>query len=70
MIEWAHAKLVQLVKDLMEERKIDQEIDFKILRGERQDLTRREQESGGVQQVSEGIQRAAQRMTRKLTRTD
>jgi hypothetical protein len=69
LIEWAHAKLVQLVKHLMEERKIDQEVDFKILRGERQGLTRREQASGGVQQAGEGIQQAAQRVTRKLMRT-
>jgi hypothetical protein len=69
LIEWAHAKLVQLVKHLMEERQIDQEIDFKILRGERQNLTRREQAGGGIQQASEGIQQAAQRVTRKLTRT-
>jgi hypothetical protein len=62
LIEWAHAKLIQLVKRLMEERKIDQEVDFTILRGERQNLTRHEQ--GG-----EGIQQAARRVGRKLVRT-
>ena len=62
LIEWTHTKLVQLVKRLMEEHNIDQEIDFTILRGERQDLTRPEQ-------TSEGIQQAARRVTRKLVRT-
>jgi hypothetical protein len=61
LIEWAHAKLVQLVKRLMEEREIDQEIDFQILRGDRQDLTK-------PQRTGEGIQQAAQRITRKLVR--
>lgn len=61
LIEWTHTKLVQLVKRLMEERKIDQEIDFTILRGGRQDLTKPEQ-------TGEGIQQAARRVTRKLVR--
>jgi hypothetical protein len=63
LTEWTHAKLVQLVKRLMEERKIDQEIDFKILRGERQNLTTSEQ-------AGEGIQQAARRVTRKLVRME
>jgi hypothetical protein len=62
LIEWAHAKLVQLVKRLMEEREIDQEIDFTIIRGGRQDLTQPEQ-------AGEGIQQVARRVTRKLVRT-
>jgi hypothetical protein len=61
LIEWTHMKLVQLVKRLMEERNIDQEIDFTILRGERQDLTR-------SQQTGEGIQQAARQDKRKLKR--
>jgi len=32
LVEWTHAKLVRLVQRRMEERKIDQEIDFKSLR--------------------------------------
>ena len=39
LIEWAHAQIVQVLKQFMAERKIDQEIDFTILRGERQQLT-------------------------------
>lgn len=38
LTEWVHAQLVRLVKQVMDERKIDQEIDFKILRGDRQHL--------------------------------
>jgi len=62
LVEWTHAKLVRLVKRLMEERKIDQEIDFKILRGERQSLTK-------PQQTGQGAQQAAQQAARKLVRT-
>ena len=75
LIEWAHAKLVQLVKRLMEERQIDQEIDFTILRGDRQDLTRSAPSGRGDRQnptrtapAGEGIQQAARRVTRKLVR--
>src|SRR5262245_28961486 len=39
LVEWTHAKIVQILKQLMAERKIEQEVDFKILRGERQRLT-------------------------------
>jgi hypothetical protein len=39
VMEWIHAKFIQILKKLMDERKIDQEIDFQILRGERKDLT-------------------------------
>ena len=35
LAEWTHARIVQLVQRLMEERRIDQEIDFRIIRGER-----------------------------------
>jgi len=38
LIEWAHAQLVRIVKNYMAERRIDQEIDFKITRGERQGI--------------------------------
>jgi len=36
--EWTHAQLVRLLTELIAERKIDQEIDFTIVRGERQGL--------------------------------
>ena len=39
LMEWTHAQLVKLAKDFISELKIDQEIDFKILRGDRQGIT-------------------------------
>jgi hypothetical protein len=51
VMEWTHAKLTQFVKDLMEERKIDQEIDFKILRGERQKLSAARESEGAGKKV-------------------
>jgi hypothetical protein len=33
--EWTHAQITQVLKQYMKEKKIDQEIDFKIIRGER-----------------------------------
>lgn len=39
IMEWTHAQMVKLAKDFMSELKIDQEIDFKILRGDRQGIT-------------------------------
>jgi hypothetical protein len=44
LTEWVHARVVQVVKQVMAEHKLDQDIDFKILRGERQGLLR-DQES-------------------------
>jgi len=45
LMEWTHAQLVQVLKKLIAERQIDQEIDFRIVRGDRQGLTR-ESETG------------------------
>jgi hypothetical protein len=53
--EWIHARLVQLVQRLMDEREIDQEIDFKIIRGDRASATR----SDGEQQPAARGARAA-----------
>jgi len=39
LMEWTHAQIVMISKDFIKELSIDQEIDFKILRGERQGLT-------------------------------
>ena len=38
LTEWTHAQLVSLPRQLMKELQIDQEIDFKIIRGERSAL--------------------------------
>lgn len=40
LTEWTHSRFVQLIKQVMAEHSLDQEIDFKILRGERQSLLR------------------------------
>ncbi len=55
VMEWTHAKLTKFVKDLMEERKIDQEIDFKILRGERQKLSAPSESGGSGKKVGGGL---------------
>jgi hypothetical protein len=56
LIEWTHAQLTKLVRELMEERKIDQEIDFKIQRGERQHLTG-EERAQQVKEKARGLRR-------------
>jgi hypothetical protein len=38
LIEWIHAAVTNVTKRILDEYKIDQEIDFKILRGERQSV--------------------------------
>jgi hypothetical protein len=40
LTEWVHSRVVQVLKQIMAEHKLDQEIDFKIVRGERQSLLR------------------------------
>jgi hypothetical protein len=40
LLEWTHAQVTKVVKQYTEERKIDQEIDFTIIRGDRQYTTR------------------------------
>lgn len=45
LMEWVHVKLVKSLKELMAEHKIEQEVDFKILRGERQNLTQSMQQT-------------------------
>lgn len=40
LTEWVHSRIVQVLKQVMAEHKLDQEIDFKIVRGERQSLLR------------------------------
>lgn len=64
LLEWTHAKLVQLVRRMMEERKIDQEVDFTILRGQRQGLTEHRKEG-----VGDAAQNAARQLKQKLLRT-
>ena len=47
LIEWAHLQLERIVKAYLAHRQIDQEIDFKILRGDRQNLTTSETADSG-----------------------
>jgi len=42
LIEWVHAAITKITKKVLAEYKIDQEIDFKILRGERQGVAGRQ----------------------------
>ena len=44
LTEWIHAQNVSLIKQIMAELQIDQEIDFKIVRGERGQLEAQEKE--------------------------
>jgi len=41
LMEWTHAQIVKLLKQLIAEREIDQEIDFKIQRAERENVVAR-----------------------------
>jgi hypothetical protein len=40
LIEWVHIRVTHLVRQILQEYKLDQQIDFKIVRGERQSLLR------------------------------
>jgi hypothetical protein len=39
LAEWTHAQIVQVLKKYLREKQIDQEIDFSIIRGQRQELS-------------------------------
>jgi hypothetical protein len=53
LTEWTHAQLVALTKQLMKELQIDQEIDFKIVRGERRGLE--QEQKTEVPNTSQGL---------------
>jgi hypothetical protein len=44
LTEWTHSRVVQVVKQIMAERRLDQEIDFKIVRGQRQSLVNNQEQ--------------------------
>jgi hypothetical protein len=44
LIEWTHAQVTQAVRRYLKEREIDQEIDFTIIRGDRQAASQSEEE--------------------------
>jgi phosphoglycolate phosphatase-like HAD superfamily hydrolase len=57
LLEWTHAKLSKLVRELMEEQRIDQEVDFKVLRSERRSLTDAGEESTNTGEAASGVKR-------------
>ena len=52
LIEWTHARMTELVKILLEEYKIDQEIDFKIQRAERPGISEADNQDEGTRRRS------------------
>jgi hypothetical protein len=62
LTEWTHARVVQLVQRLMAERKIDQEIDFRIIRGDRPS-------TGETEKPTDQIRRGVGQLGRRLVRT-
>jgi hypothetical protein len=62
LAEWTHARIVKLVQRLMSEQKIDQEIDFKIIRGDRPP-------TGETRKPSEQIKRGLGQLGGGLVRT-
>lgn len=42
LLEWTHAQMMKVIKHYVRERQIDQEIDFTIIRGDRQTVTRQD----------------------------
>ena len=62
LMEWTHAQLVKLLKQLLDEKKIDQEIDFKIQRAERGAVVRSGEasaEGGAAGKIRKAFQRTA-----------
>jgi hypothetical protein len=64
--EWIHAQLVTVLQRLIKERQIDQEIDFKIIRGNRDDFNRNR--GGGTSGGHHGARSAAKRLGARLSR--
>jgi len=63
LMEWVHAQVVKLLKQLVHEKKIDQEIDFKIQRAERKQVidsgSATSSEGSAVSKVRKAFQRTA-----------
>lgn len=47
LLEWTHAQVTQVLKQYLRERQIDQEIDFAIIRGDRQRASRVDEKRAG-----------------------
>lgn len=61
LMEWTHAQIVKLLKRLGEEKKIDQEIDFKIQRAERRDVAASGAAEASDTSVASKVRKAFQR---------
>jgi hypothetical protein len=61
LMEWTHAQIVQLLKQLIAEKKIDQEIDFKIQRAERQQVVASGAAAAGDGGIAGKVRKAFQR---------
>lgn len=61
LMEWTHAQIVKLLKEMIAEKKIDQEIDFKIQRGERQQVAASGAATAAGGGVASKVRRAFQR---------
>ena len=67
--EWTHTRLVNVLRRLVAEHKIDQEIDFQIMRGERQSLLKTEGTPDRTRGSSGGRAWAAGGPAPRLSRT-
>lgn len=62
LAEWTHARLVKLLRELMEEHEVEQEVDFKIIRGDRPTL-------GETPKPADQIRSGVGQLGRRLVRT-
>lgn len=62
LAEWTHARLTQVVQRRMQERKIDQEVDFKIIRGDRPETGEKAEKP--ADQIKRGVRELGRRLTR------
>ena len=61
LAEWTHARLIKLLQRRIEERQIDQEVDFKIIRGDRPETDEKEKPAD---QIRRGVGEFGRRLTR------
>ena len=61
LLEWTHAQVTKVLKQYLDERQIDQEIDFQIIRGDRQNATSVDEdkdEKGGIRKALRFMRKA------------
>lgn len=59
LLEWTHAQVTKVLKQYLKEREIDQEIDFAIIRGDRQQATQPGQKEKGRKPLRNLFKRTA-----------